>query len=49
MLEKQCFIPEPEEFITETPMTSELKKIKKVRDEEIFSCKYSRIKNLSFP
>lgn len=35
MLEKQCFIPEPEEFISETPMTSELKKIKKARDEEI--------------
>ena len=35
MLEKQCFIPEPEEFISETPMTAELKKIKKSRDEEI--------------
>ena len=31
MLEKQCFIPEPEEFISETPMTAELKKIKKAR------------------
>ena len=35
MLEKQYFIPEPEEFIAETPMTPALKEIKKVRDEEI--------------
>ena len=35
MLEKQYFIPEPEEFIAETPMTAEMKRIKKVRDEEI--------------
>ena len=35
MLEKQCFIPEPEEFIAETPMTAEMKQIKKERDEEI--------------
>ena len=35
MLEKQYFIPEPEEFIAESPMTAELKAIKKVRDEEI--------------
>ena len=35
MLEKQYFIPEPEEFIAETPMTAEMKKIKKERDEEI--------------
>ena len=35
MLEKQYFIPEPEEFISESPMTAELKKIKKERDEEI--------------
>ena len=35
MLEKQYFIPEPEEFIAETPMTATLKEIKKVRDEEI--------------
>lgn len=35
MLEKQYFIPEPEEFIAETPMTKELLKIKKTRDEEI--------------
>lgn len=35
MLEKQYFIPEPEEFIAENPMTAEHKKIKKERDEEI--------------
>ena len=35
MLEKQYFIPEPEEFIAETPMTAEMKKIKKERDAEI--------------
>ncbi|MBQ8658325.1 MAG: 3-deoxy-7-phosphoheptulonate synthase [Clostridia bacterium] len=35
MLEKQYFIPEPEEFIAESPLTPELKKIKKSRDEEI--------------
>ena len=35
MLEKQYFIPEPEEFISESPMTESLKKIKKERDEEI--------------
>ena len=37
MLEKQYFIPEPEEFIAESPMTAELKKMKKERDEEIRS------------
>ena len=35
MLERQYFIPEPEEFIAETPMTAEQKAIKKERDEEI--------------
>ncbi len=35
MLEKQYFIPEPEEFIAESPMTADHKKIKKERDEEI--------------
>ena len=35
MLEKQCFIPEPEEFIAEKPMTAEMKKIKGARDAEI--------------
>ena len=35
MLEKQYFIPEPEEFIAEKPMTAEMKKVKKERDEEI--------------
>ena len=35
MLEKQCFIPEPEEFMAETPMSEKLKQIKKQRDEEI--------------
>ncbi len=35
MLEKQYFIPEPEEFMAETPMTDALKAIKKSRDEEI--------------
>ncbi len=37
MLEKQNFIPEPEEFIAETPMTEALKKIKNERDEEVRS------------
>ena len=35
MLEKQYFIPEPEEFISEKPMTAEMKKIKKERDKEV--------------
>ncbi len=35
MLEKQNFIPEPEEFIGETPMSEEMKKLKAERDEEI--------------
>ena len=35
MLEKQYFIPEPEEFIAESPMSAELKKIKAERDNEI--------------
>ena len=35
MLEKQYFIPEPEEFIAESPMTETLKAIKKTRDSEI--------------
>ncbi len=35
MLERQYFIPEPEEFIAETPLTAEHKKIKKERDEEV--------------
>ncbi len=35
MLEKQNFIPEPEEFISEAPLTAELKKIKDERDREI--------------
>ncbi len=35
MLEKQYFIPEPEEFIAEKPLTAELKKLKTERDEEI--------------
>ena len=35
MLEKQNFIPEPEEFIAETPMTAELKKLKEQRDSEV--------------
>lgn len=35
MLEKQYFIPEPEEFMAESPLTPELKRIKKERDEEI--------------
>ncbi len=35
MLEKQYFIPEPEEFIAEKPLPPELKKMKKERDEEI--------------
>lgn len=35
MLEKQYFIPEPEEFIAEKPMTAALQSMKKERDEEI--------------
>ncbi len=35
MLEKQYFIPEPEEFIAEKPLTPALKEMKKQRDEEI--------------
>lgn len=35
MLEKQYFIPEPEEFMAESPMTPALRQIKKARDEEI--------------
>ena len=35
MLEKQNFIPEPEEFIAESPLSPELKKIKEERDEEV--------------
>lgn len=35
MLEKQYYIPEPEEFIAELPMTKEMKAIKAQRDEEI--------------
>lgn len=35
MLEKQYFIPEPEEFIAELSMTKTLKEIKKVRDKAI--------------
>lgn len=35
MIEKQYFIPEPEEFIAEKPLTPAMKAIKKQRDEEI--------------
>ena len=35
MLEKQYFIPEPEEFISEKPMTAAMKQIKKERDQEV--------------
>ena len=35
MFKKQYFIPEPEEFIAEKPLSPELKKIKQARDEEI--------------
>lgn len=35
MLEKQNFIPEPEEFIAESPLSPALKKIKEKRDEEV--------------
>ena len=35
MLQKQNFIPDPEEFKAESPLTPELKKIKAERDEEI--------------
>ena len=35
MLQKQNYIPEPEEFIAESPLTPVLQKIKAERDEEI--------------
>ena len=35
MIERQYFIPEPEEFIAEKPLTPAMKEIKKQRDEEI--------------
>ncbi len=35
MLEKQYYIPEPEEFIAQSPMTKEMKEIKAQRDKEI--------------
>ncbi len=35
MLEKQYFIPEPEEFIAESPLTPALQIIKKERDKEV--------------
>lgn len=35
MLEKQYFIPEPEEFIAETPLPEDLRAIKAERDKEI--------------
>ena len=35
MLEKQNFVPEPEEFIAEKPLTPALQEIKKERDKEI--------------
>ena len=35
MLERQYYIPEPEEFIAEFPMSAELKALKKSRDEEV--------------
>ena len=35
MIERQYFIPEPEEFIAEKPLTPAMKEIKKKRDEEI--------------
>ena len=35
MFEKQCFIPDPEEFIAENPLTPALQEIKNARDKEI--------------
>ena len=35
MLERQFFIPEPEEFMAETPLTPALRAIKAERDKEI--------------
>lgn len=35
MLEKQYYIPEPEEFMAESPLPESMKEIKKQRDEEI--------------
>ena len=35
MLEKQCFIPKPEEFIAEKPLTPAMQEIKRARDKEI--------------
>ena len=38
MIEKQYFIPEPEAFIAEMPLTPTLREIKRKRDEEIRRC-----------
>ena len=46
MLEKQYFIPEPEEFIAEAPLTEALKKIKKERDQEIRDAIAGRIEKM---
>lgn len=35
MLEKQYYIPEPEEFMAEAPLPEELKALKRSRDEEV--------------
>ena len=35
MLEKQYYIPEPEEFMAESPLSPELKEMKRRRDEEV--------------
>ena len=41
MLEKQNFIPEPEAFIAENPLTPALQKRKRERDEEIKKVYYT--------
>ena len=49
MLEKQNYVPEPEEFIAEKPLTPALKEVKNARDEEIrkvISGKSKKMKNL---
>ena len=37
MLEKQYYIPEPEEFMAESPLSPELKEMKRRRDEEVMA------------
>ena len=43
MLEKQYYIPEPEEFMAESPLSPELKEMKRRRDEEVKAVVSGRI------